>query len=147
MSIRSRHREEVARAISEHIVLLEEDEEYLEEASSDTDTVLVDDSTAGTLTPTSTIAAENDEATCSIVIKVHMFPTSSSELHVKVNRWSTFGKLLRHLQVPDQFPRRLELTHEGRKIDIFESDTLPRSIFKTAQNLHASMAPITKSTT
>lgn len=53
MSIRSRHREEVARAISEHIVLLEEDEEYLEEASSDTDTVLVDDSTAGTLTPTS----------------------------------------------------------------------------------------------
>lgn len=53
MSIRSRHREEVARAISEHIELLEEDEEYLEEASSDTDTVLAADSTAGTLTPTS----------------------------------------------------------------------------------------------
>lgn len=53
MSIRSRHREEVAHAISEHIVLLEEDEEYFEEASSDTDTVLADDSTAGTLPPTS----------------------------------------------------------------------------------------------
>lgn len=124
MSITSRHRKEVACAISEHIMSLKEDEECLEKASPDTDTVVADDSTAGTLTPTSTIAGENDEATCSIVIKVvHMFPTSSSELHVKINRWSTFEKLLRHLQVPDQFPRRLEITHEGRKTDIFESDT------------------------
>ncbi|THZ49854.1 hypothetical protein D6C90_03105 [Aureobasidium pullulans] len=128
MSITSRHREEVARAISEHIMSLKEDEEYLEKASPDTDTVVADDSTAGTLTPTSTIAAENDEATCSIVIKVYRFPTSSSELHVKINRWGTFEKLLRHLQVPDQFPRRLELTHEGRKLDIFESDT-PASVY------------------
>jgi len=53
MSITSRHREEVARAISEHIMSLKEDEEYLEKASPDTDTVVADDSTAGTLTPTS----------------------------------------------------------------------------------------------
>lgn len=53
MSITSRHREEVACAISEHIMSLKEDEECLEKASPDTDTVVADDSTAGTLTPTS----------------------------------------------------------------------------------------------